>query len=63
MRKIELNLVESVVYPDVSFWQVRVWHNENQSTVMEFTKDELQELHILTTDAFIEAYGTVTHSR
>lgn len=63
MRKIELNLVESILYPDVTFWQVRIWHNESQSTVIDLTKEELQDLHCQTTDRFMDAYGTITHSR
>lgn len=63
MRKIEVIAVKSTLYTGEDSWQVRIWHNESQSTTLELSKSELENLHVQTTDAFITAYGTITHSR
>lgn len=62
MRTIEVNLVESVVYPGEELWQVKIWFNDNQSMVIDLSKDELQHLHIQTTQKFMEKYGQIYHS-
>ena len=63
MRKIEIVPVKSTLYTGEDSWQVRIWHNESQCTTLELSKSELENLHVQTTDAFMNAYGTITHSR
>lgn len=62
MRKIEIFPVKTLCTGE-DIWQVRIWHNENQCTTLELSKSELESLHVQTTDAFMNAYGTITHSR
>jgi hypothetical protein len=63
MRKITVVPVQSTLRTGEDKWHVTVWHNDYQSTVVELTKDELQELHVITSDVFMDAYGTITHTR